>query len=67
MKIIKNVWGHTVELDFIKVKDFNRHTLYQVSKDGVKLYKESLTDDQLKRIVLNGYKYLNDKEYGRCE
>lgn len=66
MKITKNVWGHTVELEFIKIKDYPKHSLYQVSKNGAKLYQESFTNDQLKRIVLNGYQYLNDKEFGRC-
>lgn len=66
MKLIKNVWGHTVELDYIIIKKYEHHTVYQVSKDGCKLYKESFTDDQLKRIILNGYRYFTDKEYGRC-
>ena len=67
MKITKNVWGRTVELELIKIKSYPNYTVYSVrDKNGVELYKESFTDDQLKRIITNGNCYLNDKEYGRC-
>ena len=70
MRITKEVWGHTVELEFIKVKDFNRHTLFQVYKvENDKLvptYQESFTDDQIKRIVSNGYKYFSGNDWGKA-
>lgn len=59
MKITKQVWGHTVELELVKIKDYPRHSLYQVFevKNGkrIPVYKECYTPAQLRELVKSGY------------
>lgn len=63
MKIIKNEQGLDIELVLDKIKDYERFSLYQVSKivDGVKvpLYKECYADSELFTVEKNGGKILS--------
>ena len=62
MRIIKKVLGHTVVLDYKKVKDYpNGYTLYDVYKNNVFLYRTCLTDLQVLDIVLADY-IVNEEE-----
>ena len=69
MRVTREIQGHTIELELDVVKEFPRHTLYQVSKivNGVKVpvRQESFTRFQLAEIVKNGYKLPGDtkREY----
>lgn len=54
MKIIKNVRGVKVELELVKVKDFDKFSLYEVYKNGVLIYKETYTKEQINQIIANG-------------
>lgn len=54
MKIIKNVKGVNVELELVKVKDFDKFSLYEVYKNGVLIYKETYTKEQINQIIANG-------------
>jgi hypothetical protein len=55
MKVRKRVQGVWVELEFKKVKEYDRFTLYEVCKDGIPIYKESLTKLQLSELKRNNY------------
>lgn len=54
MKIIKNIRGVKVELELIKVKDYGKFSLYEVYKNGVLVYKETYTNEQMSQIINNG-------------
>ncbi len=54
MKIIKNVRGVKIELELVKVKDFDKFSLYEVYKNGVLIYKETYTKEQINQIIANG-------------
>ena len=68
MKITKNINGYDVELILDKIKDYDRFSIYQVSRlvNGVKtpLYKECYSDFDICEIVNNDYK-LGDDEYDK--
>lgn len=53
-----------INLELEKIEDFGRYCLYQVYKvDGEKLiplYKESYTDEQIKDIVLKGFRIMEE-------
>lgn len=60
MKITRLFNGHKIELFIEKIKDYPRHSLYQVYKlvNDVKVpvYQESFTNFELYEIAKNGYK-----------
>lgn len=66
MRVTRELQGHVIELELDEVKEYPRHTLYQVSKivNGVKVpvRQESFTKFQMAEIVKNGYKMPWDKK-----
>ena len=55
MKVRKRVQGRWVELEYKKVKEYKRFSLYEVFKDGLALYKTSLSKLQLEELRKNHY------------
>lgn len=59
MKIKKKVQGKTINLEFIKIKEYPKYSLYQVykiiDKKRILLYKECYTDPQIREIIDKGY------------
>ena len=67
MRVKKCVSGSfdSVELELEKIQDYGRYCLYQVYKvDGDKLtplYKTAYTDEQIKDIILKGYRIVEEE------
>ena len=65
MRVTRELQGHVIELELDEIKEYPRHTLYQVSKivNGVKvpIRQESFTKFQMAEIVKNGYRLPGDK------
>lgn len=59
MRIRKLVYGHYIELDLVKVKDYPTYSLYNVYKiENNKrslLYKQCYTELQIKEIIDKGF------------
>lgn len=58
MEVKKRIIGRTITLEFIKIKDYPRYSLYQVykHKNGsyIPLYQTCLDKIQLREIKRNG-------------
>ena len=65
MKVRKRVQGRWVELEYKKVKDYARFTLYEVYKDGIPIYKTSLSKLGLRELKKNNY-IIEEVEDVRC-
>ncbi len=54
MKILKRLQGEVIDLEFEKIRDYKKYSLYQVYKvvngEKIKLYKQCYNDFDLKEI-----------------
>lgn len=66
MKVIKNVNGQVVQLEFIKIMKYPRYGVYQVYKlingKRIPLYKECLTRQEIQEII-NNENIIKEGEY----
>lgn len=66
MKIIKEIQGHKIAQEIIKIKDYPRYALYQVNKiengKRIPLYKQCFTNLELQEIIRKG-NYLTEEVF----
>ncbi len=65
MKIIKYIQGHVVELELIKIKEYDRYTLYGVYRGVKLLYTTCLDRLQMKHLQKTGF-IINEEVENVC-
>lgn len=64
MRIFKKVHGFEVELQLELLEDLKKFSIYQVYRidkgKSIPIYKTTYTDSEIKAIVCNGYKVIEE-------